>query len=162
MGDHQGGSVSLVSGDGGDDKIDGGPDADFIVGGSGALQEVSGGDGDDTIAGGGGDDFRLVGDHHGFRFLTTVISGQGGDDTIAGGDGNDAQIVGDHLAANPSGASGEDDLFGDSGNDGLHGDSFAPATPGTLPLDSGNGQDECDGGLGTDTAANCEVLTGVP
>jgi RTX calcium-binding nonapeptide repeat (4 copies) len=108
---------------------------------------------------------RLVGDHHGFRFLTTVISGEGGDDTIAGGDGNDAQIVGDHLAANPSGASGDDDLFGNAGNDGLHGDSFAPATPGppaTLPIDSGNGRDRCDGAAGTDTAATCEVLAGVP
>jgi hypothetical protein len=94
-----------------------------------------------------------------------VISGQGGDDKIAGGSGNDAEIIGDHLAANPSGASGDDDLFGDAGNDGLHGDSFAPATtgpPATLPIDSGNGQDSCDGGLDTDTAANCEVLAGVP
>jgi Ca2+-binding RTX toxin-like protein len=91
-----------------------------------------------------------------------VISGEGGDDTIAGGEEKDAQIVGDHLAANPSGASGDDHLFGDAGNDGLHGDSFAPATPATLPIDSGNGQDECDGAEGTDTAANCEDLAGVP
>jgi hypothetical protein len=158
-GDHFRVAEGEVSGDGGNDTINGGQAADFIVGGSGALQEVSGADGNDEIAGGKGDDFRLVGDHHGFRFLTTVISGEGGDDTIAGGDGNDAEIVGDHLAANPSGASGDDDLFGDAGNDGLHGDSFAPATPGppaTLPIDSGNGEDKCDGGPHTDTAANCE------
>ena len=76
-------------------------------------------------------------------------------DTIEGQAGNDTEIIGDHRAANPSGASGDDDLFGNVGNDGLHGDSFAPT------IDSGNGQDRCDGAAGTDTAANCEVLAGV-
>jgi Ca2+-binding RTX toxin-like protein len=71
------------------------------------------------------------------------------------GQGDDVEIIGDHRAANPSGASGDDDLFGDAGNDGLHGDSFADG------IDSGNGEDTCDGGPHTDTAANCEEKIGI-
>lgn len=84
------------------------------------------------------------------------VSGADGDNKIAGGAGNDAEIIGDHRAANPSGASGDDDLLGDAGNDDLHGDSFADG------IESGDGQDKCDGGPTTDTAANCKEEIGIP
>jgi Ca2+-binding RTX toxin-like protein len=128
---------------------------------AGTLPDFTVDGGNDLLILGSGNDGSTC-DH--FRVAAGRISGDGGNDTINGGPGLDS-IWGDHQGGSVSVVSGDDDLFGDAGNDGLHGDSFAPATtgpPATLPIDSGNGQDSCDGGLDTDTAANCEVLAGVP
>jgi Ca2+-binding RTX toxin-like protein len=78
------------------------------------------------------------------------------------GAGNDAPIVGDNdpVCGVPTGAAGDDSLFGDDGDDQLHGDNFTDT--GNPVFDSGTGNDTCDGGAGTDTAVNCERLTGVP
>jgi Ca2+-binding RTX toxin-like protein len=100
---------------------------------------VSGDGGNDTITGGPGNDGFLIGDHGAF-FCEGIITGDGGDDVLSGGPGSDAPIVGDHdpVCGIPSGSSGDDTLFGDAGelgitghggNDHLHGglgrDTFA-------------------------------------
>ena len=73
--------MTVISGAGGDDEIEGGGGADAIFGDSTANQAVTRLGGNDTILGGAGNDPLLVGDHIGFR-ETTVISGAGGNDTI--------------------------------------------------------------------------------
>jgi hypothetical protein len=150
--DHFRVSAGEIAGDGGDDRIEGGPGDDTIFGDSHGVfvTVISGADGDDEIEGGGGPDVIF-----GESSANQAVTRAGGNDTIIGGAGNDAEIVGDHRAANP-GPSGDDALFGNSGNDGLHGDRFLDGTY------SGTGNDHCDGGAGTDTAALYESVTGVP
>jgi Ca2+-binding RTX toxin-like protein len=88
--------------------------------------------GDDVIWGLGGND-KLI--------------GQGGNDVLCGGGGNDEL----------NGNSGNDRLLGGSGNDVLRGDI------GNDSLDGGPGTaDACHGDKGTDTALNCEKVTGIP
>ena len=122
---------------------------------------VSGDGGNDTITGGPGNDGFLFGDHGAF-FCEGIITGDGGDDVLSGGLGSDAPIVGDHdpVCGIPSGSSGDDTLFGDAGDDQLHGDNFTDT--GNPVFDSGDGNDACDGNAGIDTAALCELVTGVP
>ena len=74
------------------------------------------------------------------------IQGLGGDDTICGGDGNDRILGGD----------GNDRLFGDAGSDQLFGGN------GNDALNGGTEADQCHGEAGTDSAATCEVITGLP
>jgi Ca2+-binding RTX toxin-like protein len=89
-------------------------------------------------------------------------TGDGGDDVVRGGAANDAPIVGDHdpVCGIPTGESGDDQLFGDAGDDQLHGDNNTDT--GDPVVDSGDGNDACEGNAGTDTAALCESVTGVP
>ena len=81
---------------------------------------------------------------------------------IDGGAGDDGAIIGDHnpVCGVPSGRSGNDTLLGDDGDDQLHGDSFADS--GSPLFDSGSGKDGRDGGVGTDVAALCESMVGIP
>jgi len=68
-------------------------------------------------------------------------------------------IIGDHnppFGTLPGG--GDDDLSGGPGDEALFGDHWADAGEVT----SGDGDDKCSGGAGTDSAASCEAITGVP
>jgi Ca2+-binding RTX toxin-like protein len=105
-GDHFRVAEGEVSGDGGNDTIDGGQAADFIVGGSGANQEVSGEGGDDKIAGGEGNDAEIIGDHR-----AANPSGASGDDTLFGDAGNDG-LHGDSFADGIDSGNGEDTCDG--------------------------------------------------
>lgn len=162
FGDH---NAAVVSGSGGNDTIDTGTadgDPDFLgdhaIGDSMGSQSITGAGGNDTIRG-RETTRRLVGDHSSGLGADPTLSGPGGNDVIHGGSGDDAAIVGDHLfSAAPTGASGNDKLFGNEGDDGLHGDSWNPPSG----LDHGDGKDHCAGGSGTDTAANCEEVSGIP
>jgi hypothetical protein len=93
--------------------------------------------GDDTLNGTSGPD---------------VISGLGGNDTINGLDGNDL-ICGGPGGDTLNGGNGDDSLFGKRGNDTLNGGD------GNDTLKGGKGRNDiCDGGLGSDTASNCETI----
>ena len=91
-----------------------------------------------------------------------MVTGDAGDDVISGGPGDDVSLVGDQdpVCGIPSGASGDDELFGGEGNDDLHGDNMTDT--GDPVIDSGDGIDICEGAAGIDTAAFCESVTGVP
>ena len=93
---------------------------------------IFGTDGNDVIVALGGDD---------------VVFGRGGNDTICLGDGRDIAFGGDGNDV-ILGEEGKDIIFGGTGNDSLDGGS-------------GN-RDFCHGGLGIDTATNCELSVLVP
>lgn len=124
----------VMSGDGGQDRMFGGQGNDIMSGGDGrdAMSGGQGADvmdagaGDDTVAGDDGDDF---------------IDGGDGDDTVDGGAGNDTILLGQ---GNDSGAGG-------SGNDTFLVQQAGPenTTPESGPVDDGD--DNYDGGEGTDT-----------
>jgi serine protease AprX len=76
-----------------------------------------------------------------------TVNGGAGDDLICGGSGNDT------LA----GGRGADRLFGEDNDDVLRGGRGADA------FDGGAGNDQCFGGLnGSDGAADCETVAGIP
>lgn len=129
----------VVCGFGGDDDISGGPGGDILLGYAGA----------DTLEGGDGGDLIL-----GFEGVD-AISGEGDADILVGGSGGDAISggPGDDLIAGQRGA---DTLDGDGGDDLIFGGRGADA------MDGGSETDSCAGGLHTDTAVNCEVVSGVP
>jgi Ca2+-binding RTX toxin-like protein len=96
--------------------------------------------GRDNIIGTPGNDVILAGGGN------DSVSGGGGNDVICGGAGNDRLIGGD----------GDDRLFGDAGTDQLFGG------PGNDTLNGGLNGDMCFGEAGTDTAAACETISGLP
>jgi Ca2+-binding RTX toxin-like protein len=103
----------------------------------------------------------LIGDSSWWEPSAAItFEGKAGDDVIQGGSGNDVALVGDHnpFLGTLVGPGGNDILEGDRGDDGLHGDHWADGDG----VDSGNGDDLCRGGPGTDTAALCERVSGVP
>ena len=127
---------NVVDGTTGDDRMNGGSDADIMTGGLGDDHLNSFG-GNDELNGGAGKDKLTAGD---------------GDDTLNGGDCNDllkAGIGNDELnggARNDRlhGDDGNDVLNGDAGNDKLHGDA------GNDTIDGGLGRDLLQGGSGSD------------
>ncbi len=163
-GDH---NAAIVSGAGGNDLLDSGTDdggdpaflGEVMIGDSFVSQRVNGRGGSDSIRA-RETSHRLVGDHAGAADANPTNSASGGGDLIIGGTQNDTAIIGDHLSGNnPTGASGNDLLFGNEGNDGLHGDSWNPLSGLDFPS---TGSDRCDGGPGTDTASSCEIVVNVP
>lgn len=130
-----------LSGTSGNDAIDGGDDADTVLG-LGGVDVLRGGPGDDRIDSGGAP----------FDELTPVpeeqidggpgrdlISGGDGRQLINGGSGNDT-VSGGANADRIFGDDGEDILRGDGGNDLIHGDG------GNDELSGGNGNDRLFGG----------------
>ncbi len=99
-------NVSLTTGVGGNDSVDGGAGNDTILGGAG-NDTLNGGDGNDSLVGGSG---------------TDSILGGIGTDTIDGGTGNDT-IDGGAGADRISGGDGDDliKLTGTFGNDTIMG-----------------------------------------
>lgn len=134
--------VDEITGDLGDDFLDGGTGADIIHGNDGD-DAIYGGDGNDTITGDSGDD---------------TVDGGVGDDFITGGDGADGI----------SGGWGTDCLMGNDGADALCGDNGDDSLCGGADDDQiwgGSGTDDGDGGEGIDackveTSMECEVALG--
>ncbi|HEX2193071.1 MAG TPA: hypothetical protein VHH09_07730 [Acidimicrobiales bacterium] len=106
----------------------------------GLTPTIVGTGGDDNIFGTPGPDVILAGAGN------DSISGLGGNDVICGGAGNDRLLGGD----------GNDRLFGEAGNDQLFGQA------GDDQLNGGTELDQCHGDVGTDSAAACESITGLP
>jgi Ca2+-binding RTX toxin-like protein len=105
-----------------------------VIHGLGGNDQISGAAGNDIVCGGDGSD---------------RLSGEKGNDVLHGGEGNDRL----------NGGANNDQLFGEGGDDRLSGSS------GLDGLDGGANLDSCDGGTntgGTDTAANCEILSNIP
>jgi Ca2+-binding RTX toxin-like protein len=71
-------------------------------------------------------------------------------------------MIGDHnpVCGMPTGRAGNDRLSGGTGADQLHGDSYTDS--GDPVVDSGDGNDVCDGGREADTGASCESSISIP
>ena len=121
--------------------IDGGVNADSIVGGRGFCDILFGGGGNDTIQGGPGDDVIDGG------LGRDRLFGFAGSDQLSGGDGNDTLI----------GGSGEDNFVGGPGNDsivgGLGDDRLAESADTNFTL-----TDTHLIGLGADTLSGIETV----
>ena len=108
---------------GGEAKIDGGYDGDFIIGGIGSDSLIEGGLADDVIFGDNGAVARADGSVRANDFWSTDPS-HGGVETIRGGDGADIIIGGSEndYAVTAPGTVG-DILSGDGGDDIIIGDN---------------------------------------
>jgi len=119
---------------GGDDKIDGGNAADFLVGDIGDDELVGGqGAGEDILFGGFGDD-ELVGGN--------------GDDQLFGGAGDDMLF----------GSNGNDFLYGGEGNDDLSGGNGVDFLDGGENADGSADADVCRVDPLADTWIHCETV----
>ena len=117
---------------------------------NGLPATIAGTFGNDTLVGTPGNDVM-----HGWGG-NDVIHGLQGNDVICGGAGND-QL---------SGNQGKDRLFGEAGNDVLKGGIANDRLFGQEGHDAMDGQrgndDNCNGGIGADTARSCEQPRNVP
>jgi Ca2+-binding RTX toxin-like protein len=147
----------IVSGSGGDDRLDLGADGGIAVVGDHNTNQpgvTANGAGDDKIIGGSAGEFALIGDS-----AADVVTAAG-DDNIDGRGGND-NLFGDNTnfegTATVGTVGGEDRLKGGTGDDTLR------AGPGDDRLNGGADFDDCDGEAGDgDKAKRCEVLAGIP
>ncbi|MEV4640643.1 calcium-binding protein [Actinoplanes sp. NPDC049548] len=128
-----------------DDVLEGGPQADRLVGDEPAVSgAIAASPGNDTIVGGPGND---------------TISGLGGNDTVSGSAGNDT-LNGDSGNDTVNGNEGNDTVTGGSGNDtlvGEQGNDTLNAADGVVfndSLDGGTGFDSCNRDTG-DSMLNC-------
>lgn len=171
-------AANTLVGRGGADLFRGWGGNDEIVGGEG-NDELWGLSGDDRLIGGGGNDTMMP------RGDDDYVDGGAGSDTVsftravvvdlaagtARGVSDDVLLAVENVDGSPeadilrgssainvlSGGDGDDSLAGLAGDDQLYGDD------GNDALNGGSGlADRCDGGLGTDTAGNCESVIGVP
>lgn len=137
-------AAGTVIGGAGDDRLNGGPRADRLVGDDPASLGLLATPGNDTINGGPGND---------------TISGLGGNDTINGNAGNDT-LGGDDGNDTLNGDQGNDTLNGGRGNDthiGAEGNDTLDAVDNVMAndsLDGGLGFDTCNRDT-ADTAINC-------
>ncbi|MGP3949959.1 calcium-binding protein [Streptomyces sp. 7N604] len=136
---------ATVYGGAGEDRLEGGPRADRLIGDDPATaRRPQATPGNDTIIGGPGND---------------TISGLGGNDTITGNAGNDT-LNGNEGNDSLNGSQGNDTLNGGSGNDthnGNEGNDTLNAVDGVSAndsLDGGLAVDSCNRDSG-DTAVNC-------
>ncbi|WP_371158207.1 beta strand repeat-containing protein [Jannaschia sp. 2305UL9-9] len=120
--------------------INGTPDADRLVGGTGD-DTINGNLGADTIIGDAGNDLITGGPDAGD--LRDVVFAGAGDDTVRGGSGND-ELRGDAGNDSLEGGIGADFVLGGAGNDTLTGGSLGDL------LSGGDGIDFINGGFGFD------------
>jgi len=125
-------SPTCTVGVGGDDKIDGGNDADFLVGDIG-VDELIGGNDDDILFGG------LDADD---------LFGGNGDDQLFGGVGGDTMF----------GENGDDFLYGGEGNDDLSGGEGVDFLDGGENADGSADADVCRVDPSEDTWIHCETV----
>ena len=160
------GQTATILGHRGDERIEGTPEADVIIG-RGGRDIIFGGDGDDLICGNVGSDVIDGGageDRMSGASGPDFITGVDGNDEIRGGDGNDVLNFGDEEDGDDmvSGGGGDDDLhagvgrdrlFGNEGDDTLReGEVDAPM----IDLFSGGaGVDSCSAGA-EDRVRGCE------
>jgi Ca2+-binding RTX toxin-like protein len=153
------GKRATIERGGGDNAINGTPQADVIVAGAGD-DSVQGFEGNDRICLGAGDD--IGGGGEGRDTLVgggdaDLLEGGGGADRIRLGGGNDSEFV----TTNPFSPLYQARGAGDSGNDkvgGGAGDDLLSGAEGTDALNGNAGTDECDAGKEAgDTEKNCEA-----
>jgi Ca2+-binding RTX toxin-like protein len=174
----------IIAGRGGNDTIDGKGGDDFICGGSGD-DFVLGGPGDDLMRGFSGDDFMNGGPDRDTMLAdegNDQVIGEDGRDFLSGNIGDDVLIGGDFMLKDERtevltgddvflGGLGNDVMIGDDGDDGLlafsgndfvvggKGNDYINGFPGDDFMDGGeNPEDECIGGDGADSAADCELM----
>lgn len=128
--------ADTINGGAGDDVILGGDGDDLVYGGSG-WDEIDGGTGSDALYGGAGFDTLRGG------MGNDTLVGEEGDDVLDGGDGND-NINGGFGWDSLTGGAGDDYLFGFQDSDFLDGGTGADRLLG------GNGDDTLIGGDGND------------
>lgn len=180
------GGADVIRGRGGDDVICGGGGNDVLRGGNGNdILLGQGGDdtlygdaGSDTLRGGDGNDILLGGINN------DTLLGDAGNDTLYGEDNRDMlrggtgrdRLIGGYGNDTLLGEGGNDTLIGNAGNDRLEGGSGKDTLRGgggddilkggsnDDNMDGQNGQDTCRGGthVSGDTAASCEIVSGVP
>ncbi|WP_370252037.1 calcium-binding protein [Streptomyces sp. V4I8] len=137
-------AAGTLLGGAGDDRLNGGPRADRLIGDDTAATGRRATPGNDTINGGPGND---------------TISGLAGNDTINGNAGNDT-LNGDDGNDTLNGEQGHDTVTGGRGNDthnGGEGNDTLNATDSVIAndsLDGGLGFDTCNRDAG-DIAINC-------
>ncbi|BCH57605.1 hypothetical protein RvVAR0630_02290 [Agrobacterium vitis] len=139
--------ADTLTGDDGNNVLNGGSGKDTLTGGDGADTLIGGNDGDtleggtgaDTLSGDGGDD--------------TLVGGEGAD-TLSGGDGNDT-LTGGEGADTLNGGYGADIMRGGEGADTLSGGNDGDT------FEGGEGADRLIGGDGTDTASYASSLAAV-
>jgi Ca2+-binding RTX toxin-like protein len=166
----------------------GGPDWDYLWGGTGddalygqgGKDYMHGGEGNDYLEGGYGGVLIPLGSQADARDCLwgeeddDTLHGRDGDDFIHGGDGSDI-LFGEGGDDYLEGYTGDDGLYGDAGNDSLFGDSSpcdSTTTEGNDMLYGGAGDDKlrggpledtCDGETGVDNGnETCEVSIGIP
>jgi Tol biopolymer transport system component len=139
----------------GDDRFDGGAEADAIFGGLGD-DVISGGPGDDELEGELGND-RLLGESGSDKLL-----GGRGSDTLLGGSGSD-QLEGEEGDDVLEGGAGADKLDGRWGNDrvsaGPGNDTVLTADQWQTLVDCGSGFDVVRADRGDRVASNCERIS---
>lgn len=165
-GNSTGGQRNIVTGDAGNDTLNGGTNGDRLLGGAGD-DTLNGGGSNDTIDGGPGVDRMNGGD--GTDTFTTSDTTNDGADVIDGGFLGGivtyaartvpVSITFDGIAND--GAAGENDtlinitqVVGGQNNDTMTGDNGTTlffGGPGNDTLDGGGGTDAMDGGAGNDT-----------
>jgi Ca2+-binding RTX toxin-like protein len=157
-------SGSTASGEGGDDRVAGGPWIDRLGGGPG-RDRVEGGGGEDVLNGEDGDDVLRGGDaSDALRGGpgADVVSGEGdgdfllgeeGPDDIDGGDGVDLVGTEDWVYGPDLDEPGDDRVSGGPGDDTIvagAGDDRVDGGPGHDRLDGSDGADALDGADGAD------------
>ncbi|MGI8460494.1 MAG: calcium-binding protein [Solirubrobacterales bacterium] len=127
----------------GDDRIEGGPDGEILVGDEYSTTGPAEGSGNDEIAGGAGQDINI-----GDGYSTVAAASGSGNDRLGDGDGADV-IVGDAYSPISAIGTGTDKLTGGEGNDVEVGDALVgtPQDPVSSPEATamGNGNDEING-----------------
>jgi hypothetical protein len=175
------GRVPTELGTPGHDVLIGTPGDDVIVGmagadtirGLGGDDVICAGDGNDTLDGGRGNDLLDGGNGADAATYATAPSGVNASlaaNNASRGSGSDRFVALEHLTGSPfndtlTGNAGANTIRGGGGNDRLHGAAgndrlFGEA--GNDVLNGGNNFDRGDGGAGTDTQTQCEVLTRIP
>ncbi|MEL6553282.1 MAG: Ig-like domain-containing protein [Cyanobacteria bacterium J06621_11] len=132
-----------LDGGGGDDVVNGGSDVDVILGGTG-NDVINGGSSDDNIEAGSGNDIVNAGSGNDLMYGgdgTDVLNGGSGEDTLFGGAERDLL----------TGGSENDTLYGEAGQDLLRGGS------GDDTLIGGEGDDILAGGQGADRFTYTQV-----
>lgn len=143
-----------IFGLGGDDNVLGGKGNDKLDGGDG-NDVVDGDDGNDKLFGQAGDDDLVGGkgnDHLDGGAGNDFLDGGDGNDKLTGGDGDD-EIHGGSGNDNIIAGSGLNTVFADSGNDKItsgDGDDIVSGGDGNDKITSGGGDDDIDGGSGKD------------
>lgn len=144
--------------------IHNGTEEDDVILGTPSGEDIHGLGGNDVICAGGGND---------------LVTGDAGKDRLFGGLGPDELRQGSAEGGLLAGGRGEDLLVGQAGNDTLRGgpdNDELIALRGNDSLNGGSGitiitspegsplpdDDDCNGGIGRDTATNCETTTNVP
>jgi Ca2+-binding RTX toxin-like protein len=151
--------ILSLGGDGQDNHITVGRDADGHIIVNGGATQISGGSTtvDNTTLvhanGGDGNDTITLDEHNG-PLPATLLEGGNGADVIVGGSGDD-QLFGGNGNDTINGGAGADSLFGGNGDDRLDGDGgadhfFGGRGDDVLVWDPGDGSDVLDGGSGFD------------